>query len=44
MVENNLTKCAKFNTAFCPKSCNMRREREVAMEVRSSMIDDTDDR
>ncbi len=39
VVENNLVKCTKFDAAFCPESCNMREECEVAMEAKAGMLD-----
>jgi hypothetical protein len=39
MVKNKLVKCTKFDTTFCPKSCNMREECKAAMEAKAGMLD-----
>ncbi len=44
VVKSKPAKCAKFDAAFCPKSCNMREECEAAMEARAGVLDETDDR
>ncbi len=42
--EKKPVKCPEFSMAFCPKSCNMRKEYKAVMEARAGMLDERDDR